>query len=218
MFTGIIQAIGRISSLEHKRGDAQVRIEASKLDLSTVKSGDSISVSGVCLTVTASHATEFSADVSGETLSRTTLGSLSQGDAVNLERSLTLSTPLSGHLVSGHVDGLGKLVSCRRQGRSLQSRIRSPEGLGRYIAEKGSISVDGVSLTVNSVNGPEFEVNIVPHTLENTTLGNLTAGSIVNLEADILARYLERLIQSEQTLSDGSEITREFLARHGFVK
>ncbi|MEX2164876.1 MAG: riboflavin synthase [Sulfuricaulis sp.] len=218
MFTGIIQDIGKIVSLENKGGDAQVRIESGKLELSTVKSGDSISVSGVCLTVSASHATEFSADVSGETLARTTLGSLSLGDPVNLETSLTLSTPLGGHLVSGHVDGLGKLVSCRKQGRSLLLRIRAPEGLSRYLAEKGSISVDGVSLTVNSVNGPEFEVNIVPHTLANTTLGNLTAGSIVNLEADILARYLERLIQSKQALSNGSEITREFLARHGFVK
>jgi riboflavin synthase len=218
MFTGIIQAIGRISSLEDKDGDAQVRIEAGKLDLSSVKSGDSISVSGVCLTVTASQATEFSVDVSGETLSRTTLGSLSQGDSVNLEKSLTLSTPLGGHLVCGHVDGLGKLINCHQQGRSMQLQIRSPEELGRYIAEKGSISVDGVSLTVNSVSGLEFEVNIVPHTLEHTTLGILDAGSVVNLEVDILARYLERLIQSKQMMKNGSELTREFLAQHGFMK
>lgn len=218
MFTGIIQAIGRISSLEDINGDAQVRIEAGKLDLSTVKSGDSISVSGVCLTVTATRETEFSADVSGETLSRTTLGSLSRGDPVNLEKSLTLSTSLGGHLVSGHVDGLGKLVNCRKQGRSMQLRIRSPEELSRYIAEKGSISVDGVSLTVNSASGPEFEVNIVPHTREHTTLGKLEMGSVVNLEVDILARYLERLIQSKQAMKNGSEITREFLAQHGFMK
>lgn len=218
MFTGIIQAIGKINSLENKGEDAQVCIKARNFDLSAVKTGESISVSGICLTVIASNATEFSADVSSETLSCTTLGSLSVGDLVNLERSLTLSTPLSGHLVSGHVDGLGKLVNRRDQGRSMQLRIKSPKELSCFIAAKGSISVDGVSLTVNSVCGSEFEVNIVPHTFKHTTLGNLAEGSVVNLEVDILARYLERLIQSKQVLKNGSDITREFLARHGFVK
>ncbi len=218
MFTGIIQAIGKISAIEKTGDDARLRIDSGKLDMSVVSSGDSIAVSGVCLTVTAHSSAGFSADVSGETLSRTTLGSLRMGAEVNLEKALTLSAPLGGHLVSGHVDGVGSVISRREAGRSVQFRFMAPDMLARYVAGKGSICVDGVSLTVNVVDGAEFEVNIVPHTLAQTTLGNLKAGSEVNLEVDILARYLERIMLGDRAAASGSAITRELLTRHGFIK
>jgi riboflavin synthase len=208
MFTGIIQSVGKIAALEVSGGDARVRIARGKLDMSGINIGDSIAVSGVCLT----------ADVSGETLARTTLGGLRSGDSVNLEKALTLSTPLGGHLVSGHVDGVGVVVRRREAARSVQFRIKAPEGLAKYIAEKGSVCVDGVSLTVNAVHGVEFEVNIVPHTLAETTLGAVKENSGVNLEVDLVARYLERLILGESAAQGGTEITREFLAKHGFIK
>ena len=218
MFTGIIQAIGKIAAIETTGGDARIRIGCGKLDMSGVHDGDSIAVSGVCLTATTHSTAGFTADVSGETLSRTTLGSLGVGAEVNLEKALTLATPLGGHLVSGHVDGVGSVVSRRESGRSIQFRFRTPDALARYVAGKGSICVDGVSLTVNVVDGAEFEVNIVPHTLAETTLGKLEAGSPVNLEVDVLARYLERLMLGEHAAEGGSSITREFLIRHGFIR
>lgn len=218
MFTGIIQSVGKITALEASGGDARVRIAHGKLDLSDVNTGDSIAVSGVCLTVVEHSIAGFTADVSGETLARTTLGRLRSGDSVNLEKALTLSTPLGGHLVSGHVDGVGVVVCRREAARSVQFRIKAPEGLARYIAEKGSVCVDGVSLTVNAVHGVEFEVNIVPHTLAETTLDVIREDSRVNLEVDLVARYLERLIHGEYAAQGGSEITREFLAKHGFIK
>lgn len=218
MFTGIIQSVGKIAALQAQGGDARVRVECGKLDMSNVKTGDSIAVSGVCLTVVEHSAAGFTADVSGETLSRTTLGRLHTGDAVNLEKALTLSTPLGGHLVSGHVDGVGVVVNRREAARSVQFRIRAPEALAKYIAEKGSVCVDGVSLTVNAIHGAEFEVNIVPHTLAETTLGVIKADSEVNIEVDVVARYLERLMLGERAAHSGSEITREFLAQHGFIK
>jgi riboflavin synthase len=218
MFTGIIQSVGKIVALDAGGGDARVRIACGKLDMSEVNTGDSIAVSGVCLTVVEHSAAGFTADVSGETLSRTTLGRLRTGDAVNLEKALTLSSPLGGHLVSGHVDGVGVVVNRREVARSVQFRIRAPEALAKYIAEKGSVCVDGVSLTVNAIHGAEFEVNIVPHTLAETTLGTIKEDSEVNLEVDVVARYLERLMLGKLAAQSGSEITREFLARHGFIK
>lgn len=218
MFTGIIQSVGKIAALEVRGGDARVRIDCGKLDMSEVNTGDSIAVSGVCLTVVEHSAMGFSADVSAETLLRTTLGRLHTGDAVNLEKSLTLSTPLGGHLVSGHVDGVGMVVNRREAARSVQFRIKAPDALAKYVAEKGSVCVDGVSLTVNAIHGAEFEVNIIPHTLAETTLGVITANSEVNIEVDVVARYLERLMLGERAAQSGSEITREFLAQHGFIK
>jgi riboflavin synthase len=218
MFTGIIQSVGKIAALETRGGDARARISCGKLDMSEVNTGDSIAVSGVCLTVVEHSAAGFTADVSGETLSRTTLGRLHTGDAVNLEKALTLSTPLGGHLVSGHVDGVGVVVNRREAARSVQFRIKAPEALAKYIAEKGSVCVDGVSLTVNAIHGAEFEVNIVPHTLAETTLGTIKEDSEVNLEVDVVARYLERLMSGKLAAQSGSEITREFLAQHGFIK
>ncbi len=218
MFTGIIQAVGKIIATDKKGGDVRLRVETGQLDMANVSTGDSIAVSGVCLTLIEFTATTFSADVSNETLSRTTLGRLRPGDAVNLEKALTLSTPLGGHLVSGHVDGVGSVTRIENDGRSVQIRFEAPAGLARYIAEKGSIGVDGVSLTVNAVSGARFGVNLVPHTLAETTLGNLSEGATVNLEVDMLARYLERLMLGGNTGRSGSSITREFLARNGFIK
>ncbi|HEY5682088.1 MAG TPA: riboflavin synthase [Sulfuricaulis sp.] len=218
MFTGIVQAVGKILATEKKNGDVRLRVASGKLDMAKVKTGDSIAVSGVCLTLVEFTPAAFSADISKETLSRTTLGRLRPGDVVNLEKALTLNTPLGGHLVSGHVDGVGSLTNIEKDGRSVQIWFEAPAGLARYIAEKGSISVDGVSLTINAVNGVRFGVNLVPHTLAETTLGNLNEGASVNLEVDMLARYLERLMLAGNAGRSGSSITREFLARNGFIK
>ena len=218
MFTGIIQAVGKIAAIEQKGGDARLRVDTGSLDMSNVNTGDSIAVSGVCLTAVEHSASGFTADVSGETLARTTLGERRPGDAVNLEKSLTLNTPLGGHLVSGHVDGVGTVVSRKTEGRSVQFHFEAPDALARYIAEKGSICIDGVSLTINAVNGAKFDVNVVPHTLAQTTLDSFQPGSKVNLEVDLLARYLERLMLGDAAVKGESAITREFLARHGFIK
>lgn len=214
MFTGIIQAIGKISTLERRGGDARLCVATGGLDLADVKLGDSIAVSGVCLTVVELSANDFVADVSGETLTRTTLGSLKPGAAVNLEKALLPTTRLGGHLVSGHVDGVGKVRDRRQDARSVRFRVAVPRELEKYIAEKGSVCINGVSLTVNAVRDAEFEVNIVPHTLAETTLGELAAGDAVNIEVDLLARYLERLLQGQDAAVG---VTPELLARHGFV-
>ena len=192
MFTGIVQTRGAVTRLEARGGDARLVIDAP--DLGEFRVGDSISVSGACLTAAARTERGFAADVSRETLDRTTLGALGAGAAVNLELSLTLASPLGGHLVSGHVDGVGELLSQEEDARSRRLRFRAPEGLARYLAAKGSVCVDGVSLTVNEVEGREFEVNVIPHTAAVTTLGDARPGSRVNLEADLIARYVERLL------------------------
>ena len=218
MFTGIITAVGNVAALEPKGGDVRLRIHTGKLPLKDLVVGDSIAVSGVCLTAVELPGDGFWADVSGETLSRTTLGKLKPGDAVNLEKALTPSTRLGGHLVSGHVDGVGTVLRRRDDGRSVQFRIQAPDGLARYIAEKGSICLDGISLTVNGVQGAVFDLNIVPHTLSETTMGEFEPGRQVNLEVDIIARHLERLLLGERAADSDSTISMEFLAKHGFVK
>ncbi len=215
MFTGLIQAVGRIHTLERRGEDARLSIHSGDLALDEVQRGDSIAVSGVCLTAVELDADGFVADVSAETLARTVLGELVVGDAVNLEKALTLATPLGGHLVSGHVDGVGQVLQRWDEGRSVRLRLRAPDELARYIAEKGSICVDGVSLTVNRVAGAEFELNIVPHTLAVTTLGGYRPGRRVNLEVDLIARYLERLMQGGAAADTGG-IDEAFLVRHGF--
>jgi riboflavin synthase len=212
MFTGIIEAVGSISALEPRGGDLRLRVHAGGLDLAAAAVGDSIAVNGCCLTAVEFSAEGFAADVSRESLGLTTLGSLERGGRVNLERALTLSKPLGGHLVTGHVDGIGQVESRADDGRSVRFRIRVPAELGRYLARKGSICVDGVSLTVNEVDGPVFGVNIVPHTLEATLFGAYRAGTRVNLEVDIVARYLERLV------GEAGGLTRERLEEYGFVK
>ncbi|HHM05873.1 MAG TPA: riboflavin synthase [Gammaproteobacteria bacterium] len=217
MFTGIVQAVGHIAALEQGDGDARIRIRAGALDLSGAVLGDSVSVSGVCLTAVALHDDGFSADVSAETRRCTTFSGLRAGDPVNLEKALTLSAPLGGHLVSGHVDGVGEVIRREQAGASTRYVIRAPGELARYIAAKGSICVDGVSLTVNTVAGAEFWVNVVPHTLAVTTLGRYAAGTRVNLEVDLVARYLERLVMGDAAAERGG-VSRALLARYGFLR
>jgi len=216
MFTGIIQAIGTIADMQAKGGDIALAINTAKLDLSDVALGDSIAVNGVCLTAIALTESGFTADVSRETLALTSLGRLSKGSEVNLEKALTLQTRLGGHLVSGHVDGLGEVKSRQNDGRSERFVITAPDDISRYIATKGSITIDGVSLTVNAVNGSDFEINIVPHTIQETIIEHYQVGTKVNLEVDIIARYLERLIQGGAVTADSSNITETFLAENGF--
>jgi riboflavin synthase len=194
MFTGIVQAVGKIEALTPHGGDLRLAVSTGDLPMQDVKIGDSISVSGCCLTVIAKRAHGFDADASKETLSLTTLGGLKPGSAVNLEKSLTLATPLGGHLVSGHVDGQGTVKSRREEARSVRFDIEVPPGLRRYVVHKGSICVDGVSLTVNAVKDGVFDVNIIPHTLAHTIFGSYQPGSRVNLEVDVVARYVESLL------------------------
>lgn len=217
MFTGIVMAVGSITALRPRGGDARARIAAGQLDLGDVRLGDSIAVSGVCLTVVDLPGDGFWADVSRETLERTVLGAAEPGLKVNLEKALTPTTRIGGHLVSGHVDGIGDVTEWRADGRSWRLRIQAPDALARYIAEKGSICVDGISLTVNRVDGAAFELNIVPHTLAETTLADCRVGRRVNLEVDLIARYLERLALGERAARPGAGgLTEALLREHGF--
>jgi len=219
MFTGIIQAVGEVRSLEPRGGDVRLTLGTGLLAIGDVTLGDSIAVNGVCLTVVVLDGPQFAADVSRETLSLTTLGDLRTGSQVNLEKALTLSTPLGGHLVSGHVDGMGEVLERRQDARSWRFRIQAPAELARYIAHKGSICVDGTSLTVNEVEGRIFDLNIVPHTIAETIIGGYAVGSRVNLEVDLVARYLERLILGDKAADpQASGISAGFLAQHGFIK
>lgn len=195
MFTGIIESTGRVNRLERNGSDARLTIDAGKLDLSDTKIGDSIAVNGVCLTAIELDNSQFSADVSAETLSRTSLAGLATGSAVNLELAMRPDTRFGGHIVSGHVDGLGHVTDINAIGESTRLSVSLPDDLACYIAEKGSVTIDGVSLTVNRVSGNTFDVNIVPHTQQETIISNYNKGSRVNIEVDIIARYLERLLQ-----------------------
>jgi len=193
MFTGIVQSVGRVSRITPASGGCRMRIDCPRLEPAQWREGDSVSVAGCCLTALAIDEQGFSADLSAETLERTSLGSLRAGSPVNLEPALALGDRLGGHLVTGHIDGLAEVVSIQPVGDSRVVRFRVPEALARFIAEKGSVTLDGVSLTINAVDGREFEVNLIPHTLAVTTLGGLEVDGRVNLEVDLLARYLERL-------------------------
>lgn len=194
MFTGIIEAVGTLSQITRRGEDAHIRVDTGTLDLHDVKIGDSIAVDGVCLTVTDLESHTFAADLSAETLARTKFAQRQAGDKVNLEKALSFGERLGGHLVSGHVDGVGQVSSRVMDGQSLMLTFEAPRELSRYIAEKGSICVDGVSLTVNRTDATRFSVNLVPHTLAATTLAALQPGVTVNLEVDLIARYLERLL------------------------
>ena len=193
MFTGLIQAVGSVAATERRHGDLRMRLHAGGMDTSDIQQGESIAVSGVCLTVVEFDAQGFSADLSNETLSLTTLGALPPGAPVNLERALRFGDRLGGHLVAGHVDGIGQVEWRKPDARSERWRFRAPPALARYIADKGSIAVDGVSLTVNAADESGFEVNLVPHTIQHTAFHALADGDAVNLEVDMVARYLERL-------------------------
>jgi riboflavin synthase len=194
MFTGIILDIGIIAALDPQGEDVQLRIKTGRLSLQTLSVGDSVAVNGVCLTVVSLPGDGFCADVSAETLRCTTLGNLKANSRVNLETALTPTTALGGHLVSGHVDGIGQIRSYAPEGRSIHYEIGVPLELSRYIAHKGSVTVDGVSLTVNEAKTDSFTVNIIPHTLEQTVFADYKVNTPVNIEVDIIARYLERLI------------------------
>ncbi len=221
MFTGIIESVGKIQRIEQRGGDVRLTIDTGKMDLADVALGDSIACNGVCLTAVALPGNGYVADVSRETLDHTTLGDLKGGSPVNLEKALTLSSRLGGHLVSGHVDGLGEVLERRDDARSIRFRILAPAGLAKYIAHKGSICVDGASLTVNRVEGPIFELNIVPHTVQETIINHYHSGSRVNLEVDLVARYLERLLLGDQAANETEQaspgVTLELLAKSGFM-
>lgn len=195
MFTGIIEAVGRVASIEKNQGDARLRIETD-LDLSSATLGESIANNGVCLTVVELPGDGFVVDVSGETLAMTTIGQWQVGDKVNLERAMLATSRFGGHFVSGHVDGVGEVISRQTDARSERFEVKAPQALAKYIAHKGSIAVDGTSLTVNKVNGAVFELTIIPHTLEQTVIDGYKVGTRVNLEVDLIARYLERMLQA----------------------
>jgi riboflavin synthase len=193
MFTGIVQAVGRIAALTPSSGDVEILIDTGDLSLAGVSIGDSIAVAGACLTVTRLEGNAFAADVSNETLACTTLGALTTDSKVNLEKALRAGDPLGGHYVTGHVDGVAKVVAISKDARSMRVSIEVPERLARYVAAKGSATVEGTSLTVNEVEGNVFGVNLIPHTQAVTTLGDLRVGQSVNFEVDIIARYVERM-------------------------
>ena len=216
MFTGIIEATGRVSAIKASGVDLKLTIESDSLDFADVKLGDSIASNGVCLTVTALHGNSFNADVSGETVKRTLFSHYKVGQLVNLEKALLATGRLGGHLVSGHVDGISSVEKVEKFGEAWQVWIKIPKDLAHYIAEKGSITVDGISLTVNELSSNAFRLTIVPHTARETTLISLKAGSQVHLEVDLIARYLERLLQGrEGTGSKG--VTMDLLQQRGFL-
>ena len=212
MFTGIIRAKGTIAALESRGGDVRLSIRSDGLPFDTFEVGESIAVNGVCLTAVALRHDGFDTDVSTETLNVTGLGQLGKGSEVNLEPSLALGERLGGHLVSGHVDCVGTVVKREADARSLRFGFDIPAEYARYVAKKGSVTVDGVSLTVNEVSASGFEVNIIPHTAEVTILGNYSVGTSVNIEVDLLARYIERLLGKE---ADG--VTMDLLKANGYV-
>lgn len=223
MFTGIIEAVGSVYSLQQQGGDVRLGIQAGTLHMGDVKLGDSIATNGVCLTVVDFGKDWYVADVSLETLNRSALSHWKPATRVNLEKALLPTTRLGGHLVSGHVDGVGHIVTQRNDGRSLYFEVDAPASLARYLAEKGSITVDGISLTINQLTGHRMSLNLVPHTARHTTIGEWRVGSVVNLEVDVLARYLERLLLGDKAAessssSSASSIDMALLSRTGFLK
>ena len=213
MFTGIIESVGLVRAITPQGGDVRVTIQTTNsqksagLSMGDVHLGDSIATNGICLTVIDMAADYFVADVSSETLKRTTLGQWKTGTQVNLEKALLPTTRLGGHLVSGHVDGLGEVIVHRQDARSLYYEVRAPRELARYLAEKGSITVDGISLTINHLNGAVLSLNLVPHTAKHTNIDDWKVGSLVNLEVDVLARYLERLMLGDRAADTGGHTT-----------
>ena len=197
MFTGLVQGVGRLRAREPRGGDVRLHVDAGTLPFGAVQPGESISVNGVCLTVVAFDAESFAADASNETLTLTTLGQLPDGRALNLERALLPTDRMGGHLVSGHVDGRGEVQQVWEDARAQRWRFLAPPRLLRYIAQKGSICVDGVSLTVNAVDGSGFEVALIPHTVQHTAFHSTSVGDAVNLEVDLVARYVERLLAAQ---------------------
>ena len=214
MFTGIIEAVGKIEARSQEKGEWRLKFSTGDLDLSDVKIGDSIAVSGCCLTVVEKQATAFLADVSNETMRCTSLGTLEIGSAVNLEKAMLATDRFGGHIVSGHVDGVGHLIKVENEGQSIKMTFKIPSNLSKYVAVKGSICVDGTSLTVNEANDDYFAVNLIPHTQDETVSGSYQIGDSVNLEVDIIARYLERM--NEGLNNKAHEITEGYLKENGF--
>jgi len=215
MFTGIIETIGAVTACRQIGGDVRITVSAPAFADSPAALGDSIAINGVCLTVVERNAGQFVFDVSLESINHTLIGDWRVGTQVNLEMALMPTTRLGGHLVSGHVDGVATLISLNQDARSWRMVFKVPDKLKRYIAMKGSITINGISLTVNSVDDNLFEINAIPHTFKVTTLGDLTPGDQVHIEVDLIARYLERLIAGDT--SAGSSISQSFLAEHGFT-
>jgi len=212
MFTGIVKATGRIVSMDRRGGDVRMRVESQALPWGDYDIGDSIAVNGVCLTAVELHQDGFATDVSVETLDVTALGQTGTGGRVNLEPALSLGERLGGHLVSRHVDCQGTITALTSDARSIRLRIDMPPEYARYLARKGSVCVDGVSLTINEVSGCSFESNIIPHTADVTIIGDYAVGSVVNIEVDLVARYVERLLGQ-----DGNGLTEDFLRGHGYA-
>jgi riboflavin synthase len=218
LFTGLIQDVGKIQSIDRRGGGIRLTI-STQLDLNAAKIGDSISVEGVCLTVVNFSGHTLTVEVSPETLRRTTLSSAKEGQPVNLETALRMSDPMGGHLVAGHVDGTGEIIAAVREGNSIRYRFRVPREIGRFLIEKGSVAVDGISLTVMECHEQEFSVSVIPHTAQATTLGKKKAGDRVNLENDLIAKYVEKFVHQRDDLAQGtSRIDAAFLAKHGFIK
>lgn len=215
MFTGLIEGTGKLVKTEPRGKDMRLSIEAS-FELEGLQTGESVSVDGVCLTVVFWEGRTFTVDVSQETLSRTTIELRRLGDEVNLERALRLGDRLGGHLVNGHVDGRARVISRKKRGDSLVFEFEVDPGLARYFVEKGSVAINGISLTLNRCDERSFEVNIVPHTARVTTIGNLKVGDEVNIEVDVIGKYVEKFVRSTQESSPNS-VDREFLAKHGFI-
>lgn len=219
MFTGIIAAVGKVIAIKHNEKDITISVDANTLDLSDVKLGDSIANNGVCLTVTKLTKNGFDADLSNETLKRSGFSQIKTGFAVNLEKAMQMNDRFGGHIVSGHVDGVGEISSITPLGNAVEYWITAPNELAKYIAQKGSITVDGISLTTNEINGASFKLTIIPHTISETTMAHYVVGTKVNLEVDVIARYLERLMlgdkASESHKQDQS--TMDLLARSGFL-
>lgn len=217
MFTGIVEAVGTLTAITPKGEDISVTVDVGKLDMSDVKLGDSIATNGVCLTVVEFSSTSYTADLSLETLDKTGFTDYQAGDKVNLEKAMLPTTRFGGHIVSGHVDGVGEIVERNMVGRAIEFWVSMPAELNKYVAEKGSITVDGISLTVNALRKDQFKLTIVPHTGDETTIADFNVGRKVNLEVDVLARYMERLLTSREEQKSQSSITMEFLQQNGFA-
>ncbi|GMQ47285.1 riboflavin synthase [Vibrio sp. 10N] len=217
MFTGIIEAVGTLKAITPKGEDISVTVEVGKLDMGDVKLGDSIATNGVCLTVVDFSENSYQADLSLETLKKTGFAHYSVGDKVNLEKAMLPTTRFGGHIVSGHVDGVGEIVDRQQVGRAVEYWVQMPSEITKYVAEKGSITVDGISLTVNDLRKDAFKLTIVPHTSEETTIDQFQVGRRVNLEVDVMARYMERLLQAQTHSEPESRLTMEFLQQNGFA-
>ncbi|WP_281545021.1 riboflavin synthase [Grimontia sp. SpTr1] len=220
MFTGIIEAVGHIQKITPKGGDISLTVECGKLDLADVKLGDSIATNGVCLTVVELTGKGYVADLSGETLNRTAFATYKAGQKVNLEKAMLPTTRFGGHMVSGHVDSVATVVSRTQTGRAIEFWLEAPAELAKYLAEKGSVTIDGISLTINTVDGNRFKLTIVPHTALETTIEDFTVGYQVNIEVDVIARYLERLMMGDRAAqqSGAGGLTMAKLAESGFLR